>query len=142
MSCRVFRQSGTLLCFAQNEKLQTATSAASASHMFTSKPIKLVVGWRFAPTCCAVQSVSRRGPRSTVQFVRALRAAQTRCASWQGLRTWPAKINNSTGPLLKCSAPKGQAVTPNHSLNRTHCGGPSFGLKKPSPNASPPQWAG
>ena len=29
-----------------------------------------------------------------------------------------------------------------HSLNRTHCGGPSFGLKKPSPNANPPQWAG
>ena len=28
------------------------------------------------------------------------------------------------------------------SLNRTHCGGPSFGLQKPSPNASPPQLAG
>ena len=31
---------------------------------------------------------------------------------------------------------------PNLSLNRTHCGGTSFGLEKPSPNASPPQWAG
>ena len=33
-------------------------------------------------------------------------------------------------------------VMPNWALNRTHCGGPSFGLKKPSPNAIPPQWAG
>ena len=30
----------------------------------------------------------------------------------------------------------------NPSLNRTHCGVPSFGLEKPSPNASPPQRAG
>ena len=35
-----------------------------------------------------------------------------------------------------------RAVWPNHSLNRTHCGGPPFGLKEPSPNASPPQRAG
>ena len=33
-------------------------------------------------------------------------------------------------------------VLANPSLNRTHCGVPPFGLKKPSPNASPPQWAG
>ena len=33
-------------------------------------------------------------------------------------------------------------VLANPSLNRTHCSVPSFGLKKPSPNASPPQWAG
>ena len=31
---------------------------------------------------------------------------------------------------------------PNPALNRTHCGRPPFGLKKPSPNASLPQWAG
>ena len=31
------------------------------------------------------------------------------------------------------------AVLPNHSLNRTYCGGPAFGLQKPSPNTSPPQ---
>ena len=34
------------------------------------------------------------------------------------------------------------AVMANQSLNRTHCSVPSFGLKKPSPNASTPQWAG
>ena len=28
------------------------------------------------------------------------------------------------------------------SLNRTHCGRPAFWLQKPSPNTSPPQWAG
>ena len=31
------------------------------------------------------------------------------------------------------------AVPANHSLNRTYCGGPAFGLQKPSPNTSPPQ---
>ena len=34
------------------------------------------------------------------------------------------------------------SVLANQSLNRTHCGVPSFGLEKPSPNASTPQWAG
>ena len=34
------------------------------------------------------------------------------------------------------------AMTSNHSLNRTHCGGLPFGLQNPSTNASPPQWAG
>ena len=33
-------------------------------------------------------------------------------------------------------------VLANQSLNRTHCSVPSFGLEKPSPNASTPQWAG
>ena len=61
-------QPGTLLCFVQDEKLQTTTCAASASNMFTLGPMKLVVGWRFAPACCAAQLVSRRGPRSTVQL--------------------------------------------------------------------------
>ena len=33
-------------------------------------------------------------------------------------------------------------VLANHSLNRTHCSVPSFGLEKPSPNANTPQRAG
>ena len=33
-------------------------------------------------------------------------------------------------------------ATPNPSFNRTHCGGPAFGLQKPSPNTSPPQRSG
>ena len=33
------------------------------------------------------------------------------------------------------------SVLANQSLNRTHCSVPSFGLEKPSPNASTPQWA-
>ena len=65
---RSISSTGTLLCFAQDGKLQIATSAASASHMFTSRSMKLVVGWRVAPACCAAQSVSRRGPRCTVQL--------------------------------------------------------------------------
>ena len=51
---------------------------------------------------------------------------------------------------LKALKPRWRALTrPNYlsvlanpSLNRTHCSVPSFGLEKPSPNASPPQWAG
>ena len=35
-----------------------------------------------------------------------------------------------------------RSVLANQSLNRTHCSVPSFGLEKPSPNASTPQWAG
>ena len=124
----VSRQPETLLCFVQDEKLQAATYAASASHMFTSRPMKLVVGLALrASVLRRAVSLSAR-PVKHRAIVRSLRAAQTRCASWQGLRTWPEKLNNSTVPHLKCSAPKGQAVTPNHSLNRTHCGGPSFGL--------------
>ena len=34
------------------------------------------------------------------------------------------------------------SVLANPSLNRTHCSVPPFGLEKPSPNASTPQWAG
>ena len=31
------------------------------------------------------------------------------------------------------------ALLANLALNRTYCGGPAFGLQKPSPNTSPPQ---
>ena len=41
--------------------------------------------------------------------------------------------------MLSSLAPLIRAPMPNHSLNRTYCGGPPFGLQKPSPNASPPQ---
>ena len=34
---------------------------------------------------------------------------------------------------------QGLSLRPNPALNRTYCGGPAFGLQKPSPNASPPQ---
>ena len=46
-------------------------------------------------------------------------------------------------PLVACTSRLAQSpVGPNRALNRTHCGRPSFGLKKPSPNATLPQWAG
>ena len=44
--------------------------------------------------------------------------------------------------LRACTRANYLSVLANPSLNRTHCSVPSFGLKKPSPNASPPQWAG
>ena len=42
-----------------------------------------------------------------------------------------------TGNMGSFLAP--QKVLPNWALNRTYCGGPAFGLQKPSPNTSPPQ---
>ena len=49
-------------------------------------------------------------------------------------------LNSVSGfPPLRDTVGK---VMANQSLNRTHCGRPPFGLLKPSPNASPPQWAG
>ena len=53
-----------------------------------------------------------------------------------------SKLNTSLALCSSACIHKHQALRPNHSLNRTHCGGPSFGLEKPSPNANPPQWAG
>ena len=44
----------------------SAIGAASTSEMSAARPAKLVVCWRFAPACCAAQSVSRRGLRRTV----------------------------------------------------------------------------
>ena len=48
----------------------------------------------------------------------------------------------NTSGCLSTSRDSGCRVMANPSLNRTHCGVPPFGLKKPSPNANPPQWAG
>ena len=51
-----------------------------------------------------------------------------------------SRLNSVSGfPTLRGTVGK---VMANQSLNRTHCGVPPFGLLKPSPNASPPQWAG
>ena len=52
----------------------------------------------------------------------------------------PASFNSTGGHPASCVL--SGKVLANQSLNRTHCSVPSFGLKKPSPNASPPQWAG
>ena len=49
-------------------KLRSAVGVASTSAISAARPMKLVVGWRFAPACCAAQSVNRRGPRSTVHL--------------------------------------------------------------------------
>ena len=49
------------------------------------------------------------------------------------------KLELSSTQLLMSLFVNMVAVPPNHSLNRTHCGVPPFGLKKPSPNTGPPQ---
>ena len=77
--------------------------------------MKLVVGCWLALRAGVLRRAVSESARPAMHraIVRSLRAAQTRCASWQDLRTWPEKLNKSTVPLLECSAPNGQAVTPN-----------------------------
>ena len=83
----------------------------------------LVVGWRFAPACCAAQSVLRCGPCCTVALVR-LAWATCRFVPVRGLRhqvlarsccrrAWPSLSRSaavhkcgltgrSTGPIAAC----------------------------------------
>ena len=128
--------------------------------------------WRCAPACCAAQSVIRRGPCCSVPLHRLAWAAQhalpernptSKRSGNHNLngscltRIWP-QVACAVRPHTKRSENSNSnanglfpthiypqpacAVWPNPSLNRTHCSVPPFGLKKPSPNASPPQWAG
>ena len=98
-----------------------------------------VCGWRFAPACCAAKSVIRRGPSCAMPFYRLAWAANL-AAPQQGS---PIKrFVSENGSMHRTSFSRrqeNQAARPNHSLNRTYCGRPAFGLQKPSPNTSPPQ---
>ena len=115
---------------------------------FRSCPTKVIPvrGWRFAPACCAAQSALRRGPGCALPLHRLVWAALN-LHRYNELHQPSASAGSmkTVHALVSFAAIRRQAakvVRPNHSLNRTHCGGPSFGLQKPSPNASPPQWAG
>ena len=50
----------------QTAQVPLAVLRASARTTPLPRALKLEVGWRFAPACCAAQSVSRRGPCCTV----------------------------------------------------------------------------
>ena len=114
-----------------------------------------VRGWRFAPACCAAQSVRQRGQHCTVTLHRLPWAAKHFCNrsfAYAIAVNRPEQMQtkskcNSSQMQLQLSRVKAilgsvHALRPNRSLNRTHCGVPPFGLEKPSPNASTPQWAG
>ena len=82
----------------------------------------LVGGWRFAPACCAAQSVCRAARKGAPQ-VRITWAVQTvaiksaHCKGHPGLRAPPRQCSITPPPPLR-STPN---MLPNHSLNRTHC---------------------
>ena len=137
----------------------------SRSSMRGPTAAKSVAGWRFAPACCAAQPVKRGRRRSAVlsstpspylQAVEALRLKRSQ--AWQQVSVQPIRPSQRAASFripkkTTCSSPALRvqwfmlairalslsSVLANLSLNRTYCGGPAFGLQKPSPNTSPPQ---
>ena len=96
----------------------------------------------FAPKLQFIFRLSIKPKSRLVPFVFGLHR-KTRPAvkrnSQQSLLSAPSKVSISVAvEASQCLL----AVLANPSLNRTHCGVPPFWLKNPSPNASPPQWAG
>ena len=83
---------------------------------------KSVHRWRFAPACCAAQSV--------LQALRTSAAQVTACSTTRVLLASKAfGLNTCRAPCQRCrvSVQSGHAISrpkppPNHSLNRTHCG--------------------
>ena len=98
-----------------------------------------VCGWRFAPACCAAQSVIRRGLSCAVPSYRLAWAAQLAAPQQASPIQRFVSENGNMHHTSFSRRQANQAARPNHSLNRTYCGGPAFGLQKPSPNTSPPQ---
>ena len=107
--------------------------AGNYSLKFCSCPTKIIPvrGWRFAPACCAAQSVLRRGPSCAMPLHQLAWAAlnfhrhgelHQPSASAGSMKTVHALVSFAA---IRRQAAK--VVRPNHSLNRTHCGGPSFG---------------
>ena len=126
--CQVHLHLGTMFRSLKAGKLRSAVGVASKSEISAARPMKLVVGWRFAPACCAAQSVSRRGPLSTLHL-KARQGPLNQAVPVGKISAFvQQKRNSSTFAPSKCSSLKAHAVPPNHSVNRTHCGGPSFGL--------------
>ena len=66
--CQVCLHLATMLRSVKAGKFRLAVGAASTSEISAARPMKLVVGWRFAPACCAAQSVNRRGLRRIVHL--------------------------------------------------------------------------
>jgi hypothetical protein len=124
--------------------------------------IKYVVEWRFAPACCAAQSVRRARPLAalSVALTSACRASGSKaklfsntCASASpsiplqphvpAERVQPVHFHLRFVALFR-SARFGaaQKAPPNHSLNRTFCGMRQLGFISFSPNCRMPQNAG
>ncbi len=143
-------------------KIRHITSARWKLEFMAVQVIKYVVGWRFAPACCAAQSVRRARPLAalSVALTSTCRASGSKaklfsntCASAStsiplqphvpAERVQPVHFHLSFVALFR-SARFGaaQKAPPNHSLNRTHCGRPPIGLISLWPIGTLPQCAG
>ena len=124
--------------------------APAPTPVITAKVFSIAVGGKtrqqapcsFAPNRQLTYRLRTRQKSRLAPFASVLRS-KTRPAvkgnAWQSLLSAPTKVSIILGAgTSQCLL----RVLANQSLNRTHCGVPPFGLKKPSPNASPPQWAG
>ena len=109
--------------------------ARKYSFSFRSCPTKVIPvrGWRFAPACCAAQSVIRRGPGCTMPLHRlAWAALNLHRHSELHQPSASAGLMKTVHGSLPFGVIRRQAATvvgPNRSLNRTLCGGPGLGFK-------------
>ena len=89
-----------------------------------------VGGWRFAPACCAAQSVIRRGPGCAVPLHRLPWAAVNLHRRNELHRSNVSAKGNENLHLSGFNwRQANQAARPNWSLNRTLCGSPGLGFK-------------
>ena len=119
---------GAVTRYVQARKYRSKVGAASRSDVFAARTVKVVCGWRFAPACCAAQLVNQRGPGSTARLHARLGPLILAAPVGRIDASAQQKRNSSRFAPSKCSTLKAHAVPPNHSVNRTHCGGPPFGL--------------
>ena len=124
---------------------------------------KCVSCWRFAPACCAAQSVCRARPAAALSVV-----TLCSCGAIGGQAQKPIRFSTHRGfrqisMARSCNAERitlfkhkqasaliarwsrlacAPKVPANTSLNRTRCGVPPFGLQNRSPNAVTPQRSG
>ncbi len=116
-----------------NSAAATLPSVSTAAPQGTCRP-------RSAPELGRVVFVTRS---KKVLAVGTSRGAAEAASQFSGAGLGrPVVCQCSLGPRYFAFNVTAKKLTPNHSLNRTHCGVPPFGLEKPSPNASTPQWAG
>ena len=80
---------------------------------------------------------SQAWQQASVQPIRPSQQAALLRTPKKATCTWPALRVQWFMRAIRVLSPT--AVLANLALNRTYCGGPAFGLQKPSPNTTPPQ---
>ncbi len=104
---------------------------------------KLVRRSRFAPAAKPPVSSSRATPRRSVSIARNAQAAETNTHRGQSRSARLARQTQAVFNRVTSLPANAANALPNHSLNRTHCGVPSFAPSFHSgSNAVTPQCAG